>query len=88
MRAVYVLCYHAPCVLLFAKAGRGLMTLPPSPSTTEGTDIAGMKDSYLTGDLAFDPLSLAPKSDVNLFLSQRSKELNNGRLAMLAWVRW
>lgn len=38
-----------------------------------GSDIAGLKDEYLTGDFAFDPLNLAPKKDQEKFLSQRSK---------------
>ena len=29
---------------------------------------------------------LAPTSDANAFINRRSKELNNGRLAMLAWA--
>jgi len=29
---------------------------------------------------------LAPTSDANAFINKRSKELNNGRLAMLAWA--
>lgn len=50
-----------------------------------GSDIAGLKDEYLTGDFDFDPLKLAPKNNQDKFLEQRSKELNNGRLAMIAW---
>ena len=42
-----------------------------------------MRDSYISGDLEFDPLNLAPRTDKEKFISQRSKELNNGRLAML-----
>ena len=46
----------------------------------------GLRDSYIAGDLEFDPLGFAPTKDVEAFLTQRSKELNNGRLAMLAWA--
>lgn len=32
------------------------------------------------------PPGLAPTADVDAFINQRSKELNNGRLAMIAWA--
>lgn len=133
------------------------LSLPPSGGNT----IAGLRDTYISGDLEFDPLGtyagcglrnrkaknyhvefredevahphegwsnsslcasclspaatcssssprfvlfvsrpplpslfppprhnagLAPTSDANAFINRRSKELNNGRLAMLAWA--
>lgn len=40
----------------------------------------------LPPSLALPPTGLAPTSDANAFINRRSKELNNGRLAMLAWA--
>jgi len=42
-----------------------------------------MKEDHLPGDLGFDPLGLKP-TDPNKFKDMQSKELNNGRLAMIA----
>jgi len=42
-----------------------------------------LKDSYTPGALGFDPLGLKPKTPVEL-AEMQAKELNNGRLAMLA----
>jgi len=42
-----------------------------------------MKDDHEPGDLGFDPLGLKPKDPKELKAMQ-SKELNNGRLAMIA----
>ena len=39
-----------------------------------------MKDSYIVGDLGFDPLGFNGKDSKDL----QTKEINNGRLAMLA----
>lgn len=44
--------------------------------------IAGLKSTYVNGDLKFDPLGLKPKSAADL-KSMETKEINNGRLAML-----
>ena len=56
-----------------------------SPSETLKSDlgVAGLKDSYVNGDLKFDPLGLKPKNADALKVVQ-TKELNNGRLAMIA----
>jgi hypothetical protein len=42
-----------------------------------------LRESYYPGDLGFDPFGLKPK-DASGFASMQSKELSNGRLAMLA----
>lgn len=42
-----------------------------------------LRESYYPGDLGFDPLGLKPKNGAD-FASMQSKELSNGRLAMLA----
>jgi len=39
--------------------------------------------SYYPGDVGFDPLGLKPKTD-DEFIEKQTKELNNGRLAMIA----
>jgi light-harvesting complex I chlorophyll a/b binding protein 1 len=45
--------------------------------------LAGLKSGYVNGDLKFDPLGLKPKNAKDLKVMQ-TKEINNGRLAMLA----
>lgn len=42
-----------------------------------------LRDSYIPGDLGFDPLGLKP-DDAEEFFALQTKELQNGRLAMLA----
>ena len=42
-----------------------------------------LRDDYLPGDLKFDPLGLMPE-DPEEFAMMQTKELQNGRLAMLA----
>ena len=50
----------------------------PSPITGEG----GLKDDYSPGDLGFDPFGLKPKTP-DALATMQTKELNNGRLAMI-----
>jgi len=42
-----------------------------------------LNDSYSPGDLGFDPMGLRP-TDATEWKARQTKELNNGRLAMLA----
>ena len=42
-----------------------------------------LRDNYYPGDILFDPLGLKP-ADATEFANMQAKELNNGRLAMLA----
>ena len=44
-----------------------------------------LRDSYYPGDLGFDPLGLKP-TDAKAFATMQTKELQNGRLAMLGWA--
>ena len=42
-----------------------------------------IKADHVSGDLGFDPLGLKPTSEAEL-MAMQTKELNNGRLAMIA----
>jgi Chlorophyll A-B binding protein len=46
------------------------------------TGVAELRADYVNGDLGFDPLGLKP-TDAAAFDEIRTKELNNGRLAMI-----
>lgn len=48
-----------------------------------GTGFNNLKDEYIMGDLGFDPLGLRPEDPEELKVMQ-TRELNNGRLAMIA----
>lgn len=54
----------------------------PDETNARNTGVANLKDSYVNGDLGFDPLNLKP-TDSAAFDEMRTKELNNGRLAMI-----
>merc|ERR1712232_1298131 len=51
----------------------------------EGSFGALLRKQYYPGDIGFDPLGLKP-SDPAEFVDMQNKELNNGRLAMLAAI--
>ena len=42
-----------------------------------------LRPDYIPGDLGFDPLGMRPTDEAGL-LEMKNKELNNGRLAMIA----
>merc|ERR1711907_443966 len=46
-------------------------------------EVRTLRKGYLPGDLNFDPLNMKP-SEPSALLAMQNKELNNGRLAMLA----
>lgn len=49
----------------------------PQETRDRGATFAGLKDSYIPGDLGFDPLNFTPRSPSD-FAIMRTKELNNG----------
>lgn len=53
------------------------------PSDLPVDKAGALRDDYIPGDLGFDPLGLRPTEPAALFEMQ-TKELQNGRLAMLA----
>merc|ERR1712224_1061358 len=52
-------------------------------ATPKGNGFNQLKEDYTPGDLGLDPLGLKPDDEQELFELQ-TKELNNGRLAMIA----
>ena len=56
----------------------------PSEVKAKGKTSASLREDYLPGNLNFDPLGLCPPVGTQAFVDRRNKELQNGRLAMLA----
>jgi len=54
----------------------------PSETFKTNSAVAYLKEGYINGDLKFDPLGFKPKDPAG-FKAMQTKELNNGRLAML-----
>lgn len=52
-------------------------------STPTGKNFNTLKDDYDVGNLYFDPLGICPENEDELF-ALKTKEINNGRLAMIA----
>ena len=53
------------------------------PSQVKFDKPGQLRDSYIPGNIGFDPLGLTPE-DPEEFYAMQTKELQNGRLAMLA----
>ena len=60
----------------------GRVSDPKKGGEPAGAQFQDLKDDYFPGDIGFDPLGLKP-SDPEEFLELHTKELQNGRLAML-----
>lgn len=71
--------------LTLAVEGFNIINGWESPDDTFSSElgVAALKSTYQNGDLKFDPLGLKPRNAAELKTVQ-TKELNNGRLAMLA----
>jgi hypothetical protein len=56
---------------------------PLEETLREPLGIAKLRSSHEPGNLKFDPLKLKPRNDRE-YKAMKTKEINNGRLAMLA----
>jgi Chlorophyll A-B binding protein len=73
--------FWEPLVLLIGIAEAYRVAVGWAPPVGDG--FAALKSEYRPGDLGFDPLGLCPKSEAE-FNNLQTKEINNGRLAMIA----
>jgi light-harvesting complex I chlorophyll a/b binding protein 1 len=64
---------------------KGWDPLSESVFAEGGPKLAGLRTDVISGDLDFDPLGLCPEES-DIFLDLRTRELNNGRLAMIAAI--
>mmetsp|Transcript_1791 Transcript_1791/g.4181 ORF Transcript_1791/g.4181 Transcript_1791/m.4181 type:complete len:211 (-) Transcript_1791:283-915(-) len=58
---------------------------PLQETMNEPLGLAKLSKTHVAGDLRFDPLNLKPRTDKDL-RAMRTKEINNGRLAMIGVV--
>eukprot|EP00471_Norrisiella_sphaerica_P007190 CAMPEP_0184478024 /NCGR_PEP_ID=MMETSP0113_2-20130426/142_1 /TAXON_ID=91329 /ORGANISM="Norrisiella sphaerica, Strain BC52" /LENGTH=233 /DNA_ID=CAMNT_0026855657 /DNA_START=112 /DNA_END=813 /DNA_ORIENTATION=+ len=49
----------------------------------DGGSLFGLREGYTPGDIGFDPLGLKPQNSAD-YMNMQNKEINNGRLAMMA----
>ena len=66
-----------------SRAKKGWMEPDYSGAETSASTVRTLRADYSPGDLGFDPLGLKPK-DLPGLKTMQTKEINNGRLAMIA----
>uniref|UniRef100_A0A7S4I563 Light harvesting protein n=1 Tax=Prymnesium polylepis TaxID=72548 RepID=A0A7S4I563_9EUKA len=65
------------------RAKKGWVEPDFASEASSKTTVRTLREGYMPGDLGFDPLNLKPTGPTEL-LAMQNKELNNGRLAMIA----